>query len=55
MTDPRTKPSSVPPQTQPAPSLPPPTLETVVAAICSDARNHSRQYAMRSDTGHDGE
>ncbi|TWU27032.1 hypothetical protein Pla52o_08890 [Novipirellula galeiformis] len=55
MTDARTKETSVQPQTQTAPLPPPATLEWIVAAICLDASKNSRQYVLRSNTGHDGE
>lgn len=32
-----------------------PTLETIVQAICTDARQDSLKFILRSDTGHDGE
>ncbi|MGI9472544.1 MAG: hypothetical protein ACR2NZ_13465 [Rubripirellula sp.] len=32
-----------------------PTLETIVQAICLDARQDALKYILRSDTGHDGE
>lgn len=32
-----------------------PTLETIVQAICTDARQDSLTFILRSDTGHDGE
>ena len=38
--------------TQPAPK---PSLDVIVKAICDDARKDALKYALRSDTGHDGE
>lgn len=32
-----------------------PTLDSVVRAICVDAKLDSLKFVLRSDTGHDGE
>ena len=32
-----------------------PAIEKVLESICADARTSALQYALRSDTGHDGE
>jgi hypothetical protein len=32
-----------------------PTMDQVIQAICRDARHESLKYALRSNTGHDGE
>ena len=32
-----------------------PTLDSIVQAICLDAKRHSLKYLLRCDTGHDGE
>ncbi|MEM1068818.1 MAG: hypothetical protein AAGI63_07985 [Planctomycetota bacterium] len=32
-----------------------PTLDSVVRAICADAKHDSLKFVLRSDTGHDGE
>ena len=32
-----------------------PALDGLIKAICADARTEPLKYALRSDTGHDGE
>jgi hypothetical protein len=32
-----------------------PSLDQIVKAICADARKNALRYALRSDTGQDGE
>jgi hypothetical protein len=32
-----------------------PSMDQIVKAICADARKDALKYALRSDTGHDGE
>ncbi len=36
-------------------SISPPKLDEIVKLICADARKDALKYALRSDTGHDGE
>lgn len=34
---------------------PQPTLDSIIRAICLDAKYDSLKFVLRSDTGHDGE